>query len=94
MKTDTYIKTLLTLIALFLGVLAADKVYDAAVPEAQAGEAEGKWTCGVFQGGMGEAGPSGTRPSIFANKKGWRFMTMTPYESNYGIKILYYCGKR
>ena len=44
MKTDFYTKALLTLITLFLGVLAFDKVYEAAIPEAQARNA-GKWKC-------------------------------------------------
>ena len=44
MKTDTYIKTLLTLIALFLGVLAADKIYNIAIPEAQASDGK-QWSC-------------------------------------------------
>lgn len=47
MKTDLYTKTMLTLIALFLAVLAADKVYDVVVPEAQAATTKDYyWTCG------------------------------------------------
>ena len=66
MKTDFYTKAILTLIALFLGVLSFDKVYDAAIPEAQAGS--GEWQCGEFN-------------DIVVHKKraqreNWSFMTL------------------
>jgi hypothetical protein len=38
MTTDRYTKFILTVIALSLTVLAADKVYDAMIPEAKAGQ--------------------------------------------------------
>ena len=38
MKTDTYTKVILTFIALFLGVLAMDKIFYMVVPQAQAQE--------------------------------------------------------
>ena len=66
MKTDFYTKAILTLIALFLGVLAFDKVYETAIPEAQA--KTGKWECS-----------SSTQPASvknWANDSGWSFMTM------------------
>jgi hypothetical protein len=40
---DRYTKTLLTIIALSLAVLAGDKVYETVVPEAQA--QSGTWRC-------------------------------------------------
>ena len=66
MKTDFYTKAILTLIALFLGVLAFDKVYEAAIPEAQA--KTGQWECTV----------KGQTISVakVANEMGWSFMTM------------------
>ena len=46
MKTDFYTKALLTLITLFLGVIAFDKVYDTAIPETQAQEERvPSWKC-------------------------------------------------
>lgn len=51
MKTDLYTKAVLTMIALFLGVLASDKVYDVVVPEVQAADADALppmrevWSC-------------------------------------------------
>lgn len=94
MKIDTYIKTLLTLITIFLGVLAADKIYNIAVPEAQA--EQGQWSCGTVQAeGKGGKYPRwDLLPHNYANKFGWRFMTMTSYERKRDGEVhLRYCGK-
>ena len=73
MKTDLYTKVILTLIALFLGVLSFDKVYEAAIPEAQANEPKTqakryKWEC--FTGRLHMA-------YDFANINNFSFMTMS-----------------
>ena len=77
MKTDFYTKALLTLITLFLGVLAFDKVYEAAIPEAQA--KTGKWECFTS-----------LVPETHANDKNWSVMTMTydPINSE-----AWFCGR-
>ena len=80
MKTDLYTKALLTLITLFLGVLAFDKVYEAAIPEAQA--KTGKWKC-IFTSGF-EAGER------VANKNNWSFMTTVYWPKDGTVQ---YCGR-
>ena len=85
MKTDLYTKAILTIIALFLGVLSFDKVYDATIPEAQA--KTGKWECLPTMRG---AGLKQFEPDEIANTKGWTFMTMLPVN---GEAEVYYCGR-
>ena len=80
MKPDLYTKALLTLITLFLGVLASDKVYDAIVTEAQASTAD-KWECSqtygwhIAQNSAEKPDHWLATPEGIANKRGWTFMT-------------------
>jgi len=76
MKTDLYTKAILTFIALFLGVLAFDKVYETAIPEAQA--KTGKWECKELDD-MGNINSPKGWDSFYANKAGWTFMTVNTY---------------
>ena len=46
MKTDTYTKVILTFIALFLGILVTDKMYEATIPTAGASASTARWECG------------------------------------------------
>ncbi len=87
MKTDFYNKAILTLIALFLGVLAFDTVYEAAIPEAQA--KTGKWECkGSLD--MGITYDFSDWNKFYANKAGWTFMTIAVSEKDEDIL---FCGR-
>ena len=86
MKTDLYTKTILTIIALFLGVLAFDRVYDAVVPEAQAYN-RNQWNCSTSKWGK-----RGLEPFRLANEYGWTFMT-TPIEKKKGSGVWMICGR-
>lgn len=89
MKTDLYIKTILTIIALFLGVLAFDKVYNAVVPEAQA--SGNQWTCSSSRWeSLGLRSPR--TPDRVAYEKKWTFMT-TPIEVKKGSGVWMVCGR-
>ena len=86
MKTDFYTKVLLTFIALFLGVLAFDKVYETAIPEAQA--KTGKWHCSVIflEGAYDRVGYL----QEVANQKNWTFMTIVLNEKK---EDSLFCGR-
>ena len=45
MKTDTYTETILTIIALFLGILATENIYTTTVPTAEASTSNARWEC-------------------------------------------------
>ena len=81
MKSDFYTKALLTLITLFLGVLAFDKVYEAAIPEAQA--KTGEWKC-IVASALSSAGEKR------ANENNWSFMTTVYLPKD---DIVEYCGR-
>mgnify|MGYP000546787943 CR=1 FL=1 len=97
MKTDFYTKAILTLIALFLGVLAFDTVYEAAIPEAQA--KTGKWECKDWTDMFPidfETGNYDTSDlsKFYPNQAGWTFMTVTTYwDPKAEIPQPLFCGR-
>ena len=65
MKKDLYTKVLLTAITLFLGVLAAEKILEVTIPEAEAGN--GKWSC-FSDENLDDL-------AYAANRRDWTYMT-------------------
>ena len=80
MKTDTYTKTILTFIAIFLAVLSFDKVYNAFVSEAQASTA---WSC-YDSGNMKESAFSTS--TMTRRLRGYSYATLTEFKGG-----LYVC---
>ena len=101
MKTDLYTKVLLTLITIFLGVLAADRIYETAIPKAEAEnntpmQEWKKWECFSWEGGKKKdkyglpSAPTPLEQILNSKKYNWSFMTMTQY-TNTALKV---CGRK
>lgn len=90
MKTDLYTKVLLTLITIFLGVLASDRIYETAIPKAEAEESTPTWMCGSTTT-LKAGGDSNIRAKIKKTANKYQWTTMTSFnQGNWWI----WCGRK